>query len=289
MQRRGSIPGDYPRPLGMEAAGTIVGLGAPNSQDSGASAGFRVGDRVAFVMHPGAHAELVAVPATRMIRIPDDIDDDTAAGSALQGLTAHYLMTTVRPPLDGENVLVHAAAGGVGLLLTQLAVARGARVLATVSSPAKADAARQAGAAEIIPSDQPDIGEMARDLTDGVGVSAVYDGVGAATFAGSLAALAPRGTFVLYGQASGPPPPLAPEALGVKSITLVRPSLPHYISNPAELARRSGDLFADLASGRLQLSITGRYPLREAAAAHLALEDRRTIGKLLLHPAQVPA
>ena len=222
--------------------------------------------------------------------MPEGVDLATAAALPLQGMTAHYLATSTFPVQPGQDVLVHAAAGGVGLLLTQLATARGARVIATVSTPRKEQLAREAGAAEVIrytelPDLAKDLPEAVRSLTGGRGVHAVFDGVGKDTFDASLAALRRRGMLVLFGGASGQVPPFNPQRLSAGgSLFLTRPTLGDYIADREELTWRSGELFEAVAAGRLKVRVGATYPLAEAAEAHAALESRRTTGKVLLAP-----
>jgi NADPH2:quinone reductase len=221
-----------------------------------------------------------------VVSIPDGVGDELAAAALLQGLTAHYLLHDSYPVRPGDTVLVHAAAGGMGLLLTQLATRLGARVIGTVSTADKARLARAAGAVEVIQygGGGVDVAAEVRRLTDGTGVAAVYDGVGKDTFDASLAALRIRGTLVLFGAASGPVPPFDPQRLQhAGSLMLTRPTLAHFTADPAELNRRADDLFAWIADG-LDIRIHDRYPLAEAARAHTDLESRRTTGKLLLIP-----
>lgn len=278
--------GAYPMPLpfipGMDGAGTVTATG-PGVD------GIAAGDRVAWAMSLGSYAELAVVPAEKAVPVPEDMDLETAAAGLLQGMTAHYLTVSVHPVQPGETVLVHAAAGGVGLLLTQLAAARGARVIGTVSTPEKERPARQAGAAEVIRyagTDDAAIDDVAgevRRLTGGAGVAAVYDGVGAATFDASLAAVRPRGMLALFGASSGPVPPFDPQRLNsAGSVFLTRPSLMHYIATREELRWRAGEVFDAIGSGALRIRIGGRYPLAEARRAHEELQGRRTTGKLLL-------
>jgi NADPH2:quinone reductase len=272
----GGYGGEPPFVAGVEGAGTVAAVGA----DAG---GFSVGDAVAWVSAPGSYAERVVVPAARAVPIPDGVSNELAAAVLLQGMTAHYLATSTYPVQAGDSVLVHAGAGGVGLLLTQIAKLRGGRVIATTSSDAKAELARGAGADEAIGYD--DFGERVRALTGGEGVAAVYDGIGRATFDQSLACLRPRGFMVLYGAASGPPGPLDPARLGASgSLFLTRPSLPHYSARREELLERAGDVFGWVASGDLDVRIGGRYPLEEARRAQEDLQSRRTAGKLILLP-----
>jgi len=276
--REGAYPLPLPLTLGLEGAGRIATVG------DGVS-GFAPGDRVAWAQAQGSYAEKVIVPAERALRVPDGVDDLTAAAVPLQGLTAHYLATSTCPVAEGDDVLIHAAAGGVGLLLTQIVTRRGGRVLATASTQEKAALARQAGAAEVIRYDQEDFPARVRELTGGRGVRVVYDGVGRTTFDGSLASLALRGMLVLFGYASGRPDPFDINRLQESGSTfLTRPTLGHYIATPAELQRRAGDVFGWVADGSLSVRIGGTYPLAQAARAHEDLQARRTTGKLLLQP-----
>jgi NADPH2:quinone reductase len=272
--------GRYPRPLpfvpGNEGAGRVSAVGP--GVDT-----VRVGDRVASVDLRGAYAEQAVVAADRVVVIPDGISEETAAAAMLQGLTAHYLLHDSYPVRAGDTVLVHAAAGGMGLLLTQLATKLGARVIGTVSTADKETLARQAGAAEVIRYTEHDVTEEVRRVTDGDGVAAVYDGVGRDTFDASLACLRRRGMLVLYGAASGPVPPFDPQRLqAAGSVFLTRPTLGDYIVTRAELERRCRDLFGWLADGGLATRIHHRYRLVEARRAHEDLAARRTTGKLLL-------
>jgi NADPH2:quinone reductase len=275
-ERRGGYEREPPFVAGVEGAGSVVAVGDGVTE-------FRPGDRVAWSNAPGSYAERVAVPAARAVAVPDALSTELAAAVILQGMTAHYLATATYPVQAGETVLVHAAAGGVGRLLTQIVKLRGATVLATTSSDAKAELAREAGADETFGYEGFD--DRVRELTGGAGVAAVYDGVGEATFDGSLASLRPRGTMVLYGAASGPVPPMAPTRLmSGGSLYLTRPSIQHYVATRDELLQRAEDVFAWVASGRLDVRIGGRYPLAEARRAHEDLESRRTTGKLVVHP-----
>ena len=287
--RSGAYPVDLPFVLGQEGAGRVAALGPDN--DTG---GFAVGDRVAWANIFGGYAERVAVPADAAVAVPDAVADDVAVGAFLQGMTAHFLVTDCAPVGPGDSVLVHAAAGGVGLLLTQLATARGARVLATVSTEAKAELAREAGAAEVLltgPRQGPgaphegDLAAQVRDLTGGDGVPIAFDGVGCDTFDASLASLRRRGTLVLYGAASGPVPPVDPMRLNrAGSVYLTRPTLHHYVATRRELVDRAAAVFAAVTDGSLHVRIGHRYPLDRAADAHTDLEGRRTAGKVLLIP-----
>lgn len=274
--RSGAYPREVPFVAGLEGAGTVRAVGQDVS-------GFAVGDRVAWADGPGSYAEQVAVPAEAAVPVPAGVDFTLAAAVMLQGLTAHYLATSVYPVAAGDTVLVHAAAGGVGLLLTQLVRARGGRVIATVSTPEKEQLALAAGAEEIVGYE--DFPERSRDLTGGLGVAAVYDGVGRSTFDGSLAALRTRGTLALFGAASGPVEPVDPQRLNsAGSVFLTRPKLADYVATREELEWRASELFDALLSGTLSVRIGGTYPLAEARRAHEDLEGRRTTGKLLLLP-----
>jgi NADPH2:quinone reductase len=274
--------GLYPNPLplvpGMEGAGVVAGVGPGVSL-------FREGDRVAWANVLGSYAEHVLLAADRAVAVPPGLRADTAAAAMLQGMTAHYLCTSTFPLKKGDTCLVHAAAGGVGLLLVQMAKRRGARVIGTVGTEAKAVLAREAGADEIILYAQEDfLGEVKR-LTGGRGVDVVYDSVGKTTAEKSLDCLVPRGMMVFYGNASGPVPPIDPLVLSRKgSLFLTRPSLVHYISDRASLEARAADVLGDAAAGRLKVRIDRIYPLAEAAEAHRALEGRQTTGKVLLVP-----
>ncbi|MFG3487858.1 quinone oxidoreductase family protein [Streptomyces sp. NPDC047972] len=272
---------DVPLPFtpGSEGAGTVVEIG-PGVAD------VAVGDRVGWVEVPGSYAERAVVDASRLVPLPDDIGFETAAAVLLQGMTAHYLVKDAYPVQEGDTVLLHAAAGGMGLLLTQLVTHLGGRVIGTTSTEAKAELARRAGAAEVILSSAvDDLPAEVRRLNGGQGVPVVFDGVGAHTFDASLAALRARGRLVLFGAASGAVPPFDPMRLAHGgSLTLIRPSLGDFIADRSELLRRADDVFAWVRSKALEVAVTGRYPLSEAARAHSDLEARRTTGKLLLLP-----
>jgi NADPH2:quinone reductase len=275
-QRSGRSRVELPAVPGQEGAGRVVTVGSEVE-------GWQVGDRVAWTGQGGSYAELVVISAERALRVPDNIDDLKAAALPVQGMTAQYLATSTFPVAEGHDVLVHAAAGGVGLLLTQVVTRRGGRVIATVSTPEKAELVRQAGAADVVIYRDEDFTARARELTDGRGVDVVYDGVGASTFDGSLASLAVRGTLVLYGAASGPVPPVDLMRLENQgSLFVTRPSLRHYTADPAELHQRADEVFGWVADGSLSLRIGGTYRLAEAAQAHVDLEGRRTTGKILL-------
>lgn len=276
--RSGLYPLTLPAVPGLEGAGTVVATGA-------AVRGFAPGDRVAWANHLGSYAQQVAVPAARLVQVPEALSLEQAAAAMLQGMTAHVLAHSTCPLEAGDAVLVHAAAGGVGRLLTQFLAARGVTVIATVSSDGKAALARSAGATHVIRYDQEDFSARARALTDGAGVRAVYDAVGRATFAGSLDALARRGWLVLYGQASGAVTPVDPlELLRRGSLVLTRPSLFDYVVTTEELADRARALFDALCKGALELRIEAALPLAQAARAHELLAGRSTAGKLLLLP-----
>ena len=262
---------------GMEGCGVITAVG------SGAS--LRAGERVAWAMAQGSYAEEALVPAWRAVPVPGTLSAEQACASMLQGMTAHFLVNDAFALQAGQTALVHAAAGGVGLLLTQLAAQKGAKVIATTSSDAKAQLAREAGAAEVIRYDREDLVERVRALTGGAGVHVAYDSVGRATFDQSLASLRPRGLLVLFGAASGQVPPFDLQRLGGAASTYVtRPSLGAYTATPEETLARAQAVMKEVAQGRLRLRIEHRYPLAEAAQAHQDLEARRTTGKLLLMP-----
>jgi len=274
--------GVYPIPLplipGQEGAGTVVAVGEGVSEPG-------VGARVAWAAAAGSYAEQVVVDAARTIPVPDGVGDDVAAALPLQGLTAHYLCTSTYAVQPGDDTLVHAAAGGVGLLLTQMIKLRGGRVIATVSTDEKAELARGAGADDVIRYDQVDFGPETRRLTGGRGVAVVYDGVGQTTFDAGLSTLRPRGMMVLYGGASGPVPPFDPQRLNAGgSLFLTRPKLGDYTATRDELLARAQEILAWVAAGQLDVRIGGRYPLSDARGAHEDLQGRRTTGKLLLLP-----
>jgi NADPH2:quinone reductase len=247
--------------------------------------GVAVGDRVAWTGIPGAYAEMAVVPTTRLVKLPATLYFRDGAAAMLQGMTAHYLACSTYPLKTGDTCLVHAAAGGVGLLLCQVAKRRGATVIATVSTEAKAALARDAGADHVILYSQEDFVAGVRSATSGQGVHVVYDGVGATTFEKSLDSLRPRGMLVLFGAASGPVPPFDLGQLAAKgSLFVTRPTLFHYILGDAELRARATDVLGWIASGEIKLRIEEDYPLARAADAHRALEGRKTTGKVLLIP-----
>ena len=274
--RGGLYPRAVPFVPGGEGAGEVVAVG------DGVS-GVAAGDRVASTDLAGAYAELAVVAADRLVPLPAGVPDEVAAAVLLQGMTAHYLLHDSYPVHAGDPVLVHAAAGGMGLLLSQWGKALGARVIGTASTPEKVELARSAGANPVLGYDG--FAAAVRDLTDGDGVAAVYDGVGRATFDESLASLRRHGVLVLFGQSSGPVPPFDLARLNSGgSLYITRPTLGHFVSTPAELLSRAGDVLGRVADGSLSVRIGGRYPLAEAARAHEDLESRRTTGKLLLIP-----
>jgi NADPH2:quinone reductase len=276
--RKGLYPVSTPFVLGMEGAGTVATVGDGVTE-------FSPGDRVAWAQAPGSYAEQVLVPAEKAVAVPDGVTDELAAAALLQGLTAHYLTHSTYPIQPGDTALVHAGAGGVGLLLTQMVRLRGGTVIATVSTEEKEQLARGAGADDVIRYTETDFTDEVRRLTGGEGVAVVYDGVGRTTFDGSLACLRPRGLLALHGASSGPVPPFDPQRLNFGgSLFLTRPTIAHYTATRDELDQRAGDLFSYLADGRLTVRIGARYPLEEARAAHEDLEGRRTTGKLLLLP-----
>ncbi|MEV5408561.1 quinone oxidoreductase [Thermopolyspora sp. NPDC052614] len=268
---------EMPSPFvpGSEGAGTVAAVGSDVTD-------IAVGDKVAWANIPGSYAERAVIPATHVIPLPDGVDPETAAALLLQGLTAHYLTHSTYHVQPGDDVLVHAAAGGMGLLLTQVAKLCGARVIGTVSTAEKEKLAREAGADHVFRYEG--FADAVKDLT-GSGVHVVYDGVGAATFEGSLASLRPRGMLALYGAASGPVPPFDPQRLNpLGSLFLTRPTLHHYVLTRDELLARAQDVFGWATAGDLTVHISRRYPLADARQAHDDLESRRSTGKLLLIP-----
>lgn len=269
-------PPQLPFTIGMEASGTVEALGDGVTEVA-------VGDRVAWSMVLGTDAEYAIAPAWRLAKLPDAVGFEDAAAVMLQGMTAHYLTHDTFPLKPGDTALVHAAAGGAGYALTQVAVLRGARVIATVGSEAKADVAREAGAAEVIVYTRQDFEAEVKRLTAGRGVDVVYDSVGAATFDKSLNCLRARGYMVLFGNSSGPVPPFDPLLLASKgSLFLTRPGLNKYSATRGEILSRCADMFQWLTDGRLKLRIDSVRPLEETAQAHRDLEARRTVGKVLI-------
>jgi NADPH2:quinone reductase len=276
--RAGRYPGSLPFVDGQEAAGVVTEVGADAKT-------VKVGDRVAYSGVLGSYAEYAVVPADRLVKLPDHLDFRQAAASMLQGMTAHYLCHTTYPLKPGDVALVHAAAGGVGLLLVQMAEKLGARVIGTVSTDEKAKLAREAGADDVILYSHQDFASETKRLTDGKGVHVVYDGVGKETFEKDLDVLRPRGYLVLFGASSGPVPPFDLARLAPKgSLFVTRPTLVHYIATREELEQHSGDVLAMVSAGELKLRIAHIYPLSEAQQAHRDLEGRKTTGKLLLIP-----
>src|SRR3954447_2757127 len=272
---RGAYANAPPLVAGAEGAGTVVSVG--DGVD-----GIAEGDRVAWAAAPGSYAERVAVKAASAVKVPDGVSSELAAAALLQGMTAHYLCVSTYAVQEGDDVLVHAAAGGVGLLLTQMVKLRGGRVIATTSSEEKGELARGAGADATIGYEG--FAERVRELTGGDGVAVVYDGIAADTFDGSLASLRRRGMLVLYGQASGPVPPYDLEQLRKGSLYVTRPGLPDYVATREELEWRAGEVLGWIAEGRLDLRVGERYALEDARRAHEDLEARRSTGKLLLVP-----
>jgi NADPH2:quinone reductase len=277
-QRTGLYPLETPFTLGMEGAGIVDQVGEGVTEVS-------KGARVAYAMILGSYAEYAIVPAAKLAPLPQAIDAKSAAALMLQGITAHYLTHSTYDLKRGETALIHAAAGGVGLLLTQIAKLRGANVIGTVSTEAKAQLAREAGVDHAILYTQSDFAAEVKKITAGKGVHVVYDSVGQTTFEKSLDCLRPRGYLVLFGQSSGPVSPFDPAQLAAKgSLFLTRPSLAHYTLDRAELLQRANDLFTWIAAGKLQLRVETIFPMTEAAEAHHRLEGRKTTGKLLLLP-----
>ncbi|MGB8405958.1 MAG: quinone oxidoreductase [Mycobacterium sp.] len=276
--------GLYARPVpfipGQEVCGTIAAVGED-------VAALSVGDRVVTAAADGAYAEYCLAPADFVAYVPDGVAPDVAASALLKGMTAHYLIKSTYPAQQGDTVLLHAGAGGVGLILTQWATSMAVRVITTVSTADKAELSRQAGAVEVLdyPDDPVEFGAKIRELTDGNGVSAVYDGVGASTFEASIASLAVRGTLALFGASSGPVPPIDPQRLNsAGSVFLTRPTLAHYTRTSDEFSWRAGELLQAIADGTLTVTISERYQLSDASRAHTDLQGRRTIGSVVLVP-----
>lgn len=276
--REGLYPSSLPFVIGQEASGIVSEIGADVKS-------FKPGDRVAYTGIRGSYAEYAAVPADRLVLLPPGISEQQAAAAMLQGMTAHYLVYDTYPLKKGETALIHAAAGGVGLLLVQMAKNIGARVIATTGTEEKAKLARAAGADEVIPYAQQDFEVETKRLTDGKGVHVIYDGVGKTTFDKDLNVLRPRGYLVLFGAASGPVPLFDVGKLAQKgSLFITRPTLLHYMAAHEELQKRATDVLTMIATGKVKLRIEHIYPLREAQQAHRDLEGRKTTGKLLLIP-----
>jgi NADPH:quinone reductase len=278
-QRSGLYKGALPFTPGNEGAGVVAATG-PDVQD------LKVGDRVAWAGALGSYSTDAVVPASVLVPLPDGVSTRDGAAAMLQGMTAHYLVTSTYAVQAGDTCLVHAAAGGVGLLLCQMAKMRGARVIGTAGSAEKAALARQAGADEVILYQNEDFEAAVKRLTDGKGVNVVYDGVGKDTFDGSLNSLKPRGTLALFGAASGPVPPFDPQLLNAKgSLFLTRPSLGHYTASRQELLQRASDVLGWINTGQLKLRVEHVYPLAQAAVAQAALAGRQTTGKVVLETA----
>ena len=276
--RKGTYKAALPMIPGSEAAGTVEELG------SGVN-GLKPGDAVASVSVLGSYAEYALVPAAQLVKVPAGLSPEKAAAAMLQGMTAHYLAYSTYPLKSGETALVHAGAGGVGLLLTQMAVRLGARVITTVSSKAKAEVSLEAGASDVIIYTEQDFETEVKRLTNGKGVDVVYDSVGKTTFDGSLNSLRPRGMLVLFGGSSGPVPPFDPIQLSGKgSLYITRPTLWHYVATRAELDWRAGDVLGWAANGDLKLRTEHVYALTDAAQGHTDMESRKTTGKILLEP-----
>lgn len=272
--------GSYPRPLpfvaGLEGSGVVEAVGTGVSDLS-------VGERVAWASASGSYAEALVAPVAQLVRVPEGVSDDDAAAVMLQGMTAHYLVFALREPRRGDHALVHAASGGTGLLLVQMLANAGVQVIGTCSNDEKAALVREAGAAHVIRYDEEDFVAAVKACTAGRGVDVVYDGVGKTTFDGSLASLRPRGLLALFGQASGPVPPLDLQRLNAGgSLVVTRPSLAHFVATREELELRAGEVLAAVADESLHVRIGARFPLAAAADAHRALEGRSTSGKVVL-------
>lgn len=276
--RGGLYPLDFPFTPGVEGAGTVIEIGEDVSD-------IEVGEKVGWVNALGTYASRQVVPAESAIPIPDDLEVDVAAAALLQGMTAHYLATDTFPVSKGDNCLIHAGAGGVGLLLTQIARMNDAYIITTVGSREKAELSRAAGADEVIVYTETDFQEAVEDLLGPNEIHVVFDGVGAATFEKGLDVLRPRGMMVTFGNASGPVPEISPLILARKgSLFLTRPTMAHYLQTREDLLARANDLFDWITAGNLEVRIGAEYPLEQAADAHRALEGRQTTGKVLLHP-----
>ena len=276
--RQGVNPGPpLPRIIGVEGAGVVQSVGPGVTE-------VQVGDAVTYCTAPGTYAELAIVPTWRLIKRPSGVDAKAGAAAILQGMTAHYLCHSTYPVQKGDRVIVHAGAGGMGLLLTQMIKRLGGYVFSTVSTEDKAELSKGAGADHVILYTKQDFAEEIKKATDGEGVNAVYDGVGKTTFNQSIASLGRRGHMVLYGAASGAPDPISPSILGSGSLSLTRPGLGDYTVNRAELEKRAGDVLGWVNAGELKLKISEEFPLSDAPEAHRRLESRATTGKLLLIP-----
>lgn len=278
--RSGAYPRDVPFILGQEVCGTVAAVGDD-------VAALDVGDRVVTVATSGAYAEYCVAPADFVAYVPEGVTSDVAASALLKGMTAHYLIKSVYAVQQGDTVLFHAGAGGVGLILTQWATSLAVKVITTVSTPQKAELSRQAGAVEVLdyPDGAAEFATKIRELTEGNGVAAVYDGVGRTTFDASLASLAVRGTLALFGAASGPVPPIDPQRLNsAGSVYLTRPSLVHFTRTPDEFSWRAGEVLDAIAGGTITVTVSARYPLAEASRAHADLQGRKTTGSIVLVP-----
>jgi NADPH2:quinone reductase len=278
--RSGQYPREVPFIVGQEVCGTVAAIGTD-------VAVINIGDRVVTANAAGGYAEYSVAPADFVAYVPDAVQSDAIASALLKGMTAHYLIKSVYQVQARDWLLVHAGAGGVGLILTQWATSLGARVITTASTPEKAELSRHAGAVEVLeyPEDTGEFADRVRALTDGRGVAAVYDGVGKSTFEASLASLAVRGTLALFGASSGAVPPVDPQRLNAAgSVYLTRPNLAHFIRTPDEFAWRAGELMDAIADGSIQVTVGGHYPLAEAARAHEDLQGRRTTGSIVLLP-----
>ena len=278
--RSGLYPREVPFVLGTEVCGTVAAVGDD-------VAAIKPGDRVVTANATGAYAQFCTAPADFVAYVPDAVQSDAVASALLKGMTAHYLIKSVYAVQPRDFLLVHAGAGGVGLILTQWATSLGARVITTASTPDKAELSRQAGAVEVLdyPEDPAEFGAAIRDLTNGHGVAAVYDGVGKTTFDASLASLAVRGTLALFGASSGPVPPVDPQRLNAAgSVYLTRPNLAHFTRTADEFAWRAGELLDAIADGSIVITVGGHYPLAEAAQAHRDLQGRKTTGSIVLLP-----
>ncbi|OBB41824.1 quinone oxidoreductase [Mycobacterium sp. 852002-51961_SCH5331710] len=277
--RSGQYPRETPFVVGNEVCGTVEAVGED-------VAALKVGDRVVTAQANGAYAEYSVAPADFVAYVPDGVSPEAAAASLLKGMTAHYLIKSLYPVQQGDSVLVHAGAGGVGLILTQWATSMAVRVITTVSTPEKAELSREAGAVRVLdyPTDAAAFGAEIKEMTEG-GVAAVYDGVGAATFEASLASLRVRGTLALFGASSGPVPPFDPQRLNAAgSLFLTRPTLVHYTRTADEFAWRAGELLDAIAQGTLTITVSERYRLADAEQAHRDLQGRKTVGSVVLVP-----
>jgi len=276
--RSGLYKRELPLTLGLEGAGVVAAIGKDVTD-------FKIGDRVALIFATGSYATYTLAAAERVVPLPDGIGFEEAAAALFQGLTAHYLATSTFPLTAGSSCLVHSAAGGCGILLCQIAKIRGADVIGAISTPAKAEIAREAGADRVVVYAEEDFEQAVKRITDGRGVDVVYDAVGLDTYVRSMNALRPRGLLALYGEASGDVPPIDPrELLFRKSLYLTRAGLDHYVADRRELRARTDEIFSWIAQGRLKQKIFGKYKLEEVAEAHRALESRATTGKLLVIP-----